>query len=50
MEQFPIAEIARNHGVEKMIYNRGIGGYTTDDFLTNIDTVLFRSGTFQNFY
>lgn len=41
MEQFPIAEIARNHGVEKMIYNRGIGGYTTDDFLTNIDTVLF---------
>lgn len=33
MEQFPIAEIARNHGVEKMIYNRGIGGYTTDDFL-----------------
>ncbi len=41
MEQFPITEIARNHGVEKMIYNRGIGGYTTDDFLENIDTVLF---------
>ena len=41
MEQFPIAEIARNHGVEKLIYNRGIGGYTTDDFLANIDTVLF---------
>ncbi len=41
MEQFPVAEIAKNHGVEKLIYNRGIGGYTTDDFLANIDTVLF---------
>lgn len=41
MEQFPVAEIARNHGIEKIIYNRGIGGYTTDDFLAEIDTVLF---------
>ncbi len=41
MEQFPIEEIARNHGIEKNIYNRGIGGYTTDDFLAEIDTVLF---------
>ena len=41
MEQFPIVEIARNHGIDKIIYNRGIGGYTTDDFLANIDTVLF---------
>lgn len=41
MEQFPVAEIARNHGIEKIIYNRGIGGYTTDDFIAQIDAVLF---------
>lgn len=41
MEQFPVAEIARNHGLGKIIYNRGIGGYTTDDFISEIDTVLF---------
>lgn len=41
MEQFPICELAHNHGINKTIYNRGIGGYTTDDFLAEIDTVLF---------
>ena len=41
MEQFPITEIAQNHGIDKIIYNRGIGGYTTDDFIAEIDTVLF---------
>ncbi|MDO4340657.1 MAG: GDSL-type esterase/lipase family protein [Eubacteriales bacterium] len=41
MEQFPITEIAQNHGINKIIYNRGIGGYTTDDFISEIDTVLF---------
>lgn len=28
-------------GLDKVIYNRGIGGTTTDDFLAEIDTVLF---------
>lgn len=41
MEQFPVAELAINHGLDKVVYNRGIGGYTTDDFLREIDTVLF---------
>ena len=41
MEQFPVAELARSQGIEKLIYNRGIGGYTTDDFLSHINTVLF---------
>lgn len=41
MEQFPITEIAKNHGIDRIIYNRGIGGYTTDDFISEIDTVLF---------
>lgn len=40
MEQFPINEIAMSMGVSKVIYNRGIGGTTTDEFLEHIDTVL----------
>lgn len=40
MEQFPICEIAHSAGIPKLIYNRGIGGTTTDDFLREIDTVL----------
>ena len=40
MEQFPINEIAMSMGVTKIIYNRGIGGTTTDEFLEHIDTVL----------
>ena len=39
MEQFPINEIAMSMGVNKIIYNRGIGGTTTDEFLEHIDTV-----------
>ncbi len=41
MEQFPVAEYALSAGVDKVLYNRGIGGTTTDDFLRHIDTVLF---------
>lgn len=41
MEQFPVAELAKDHGIDKIIYNRGIGGYTTDEFMEEIDTVLF---------
>lgn len=41
MEQFPVCELAQNAGIGKIIYNRGIGGFTTDDFLREIDTVLF---------
>ena len=40
MEQFPINEIAMSMGIDKVIYNRGIGGTTTDEFLEHIDTVL----------
>ncbi len=39
MEQFPITEYCLNEGLP-IAYNRGIGGYTTDDFLAGIDTVL----------
>ena len=40
MEQFPINEIAMSMGVTKIIYNRGVSGTTTDEFLEHIDTVL----------
>lgn len=40
MEYFPICEMARSAGIEKTIYNRGIGGTKTDDFLREIHTVL----------
>ena len=33
MEQFPINEIALNHGVDAVIYNRGIGGYTIPEMI-----------------
>ncbi len=40
MEQFPVAEMALSAGIQAPVYNRGIGGTTTDDFLREIDTVL----------
>lgn len=40
MEQFPIEELSIAEGIDRVIYNRGIGGFTTDDFLENMDTML----------
>lgn len=40
MEMFPVCEIARSQGIEQVIYNRGVGGLNTDEFLENIDTLL----------
>ncbi len=39
MEHFPITEYCLNEGLP-VAYNRGIGGYTTDEFLDAIDGVL----------
>ena len=39
MENFPITEYCLKEGLP-IAYNRGIGGYTTDEFLAAIDTVL----------
>jgi len=39
MEQFPISEYCATEGYPTA-YNRGIGGYTTDEFLKAIDDVL----------
>ena len=39
MEQFPISEFCLNEGLP-IVYNRGIGGYTTDEFLAAIGPML----------
>jgi lysophospholipase L1-like esterase len=41
MEQFPINELAMNHRMSKIIYNRGVGGYKTDDLMQVMDTCIF---------
>ncbi len=40
MEQFPVTELCASAGIPGPVYNRGIGGTTTDDFLREISTVL----------
>ena len=40
MEQFPIMEIAMNHDLGKCLYNRGVGGFKTEDMINNIDAML----------
>mgnify|MGYP003227654826 CR=1 FL=1 len=40
MELFPIEELRVSLDIEPVIYNRGIGGFTTDDFLENIHPML----------
>lgn len=40
MEQFPVEELRMSMDVKQIIYNRGIGGFTTDQFLDNIGPML----------
>ena len=39
MENFPVTEYCQDEGLP-VAYNRGIGGYVTDEFLAAVDTVL----------
>lgn len=41
MEWFPINELMMSRGVPGIVYNRGLGGYTTDDLLKCMDVVVF---------
>ncbi len=41
MEQFPINEFLMNAGMDCIVYNRGIGGFTTDDMLENMEAQVF---------
>ncbi len=37
MEQFPVEKLLRERGVDVTVYNRGIGGYVTQELLDNLD-------------
>lgn len=41
MEQFPINEMLMTNGISLTVYNRGIGGYTTDDMLEHMEEMVF---------
>ena len=41
MEQFPINELMMTENDPRIIYNRGVGGFTTADMLQNMDTMVF---------
>lgn len=41
MEQFPINEFLMAENTDRIIYNRGVGGFTTADMLDNMDTQIF---------
>lgn len=41
MEQFPINELLMTEHIDRIIYNRGIGGFTTADMLQNMDVQIF---------
>lgn len=40
MEQFPINELLMTNRMDKVIYNRGIGGFTTDDMLEHMEEMI----------
>ena len=41
MEHFPINELLMSKNINRIIYNRGVAGFTTDDFIQNMDTLVF---------
>lgn len=41
MEQFPINELLMTEGMTQVIYNRGIGGFKTDDMLLSMEEMVF---------
>lgn len=41
MEHFPINELLMTEGMEQIIYNRGVGGFTTTDMLENMEEQVF---------
>lgn len=41
MEQFPINELLMDQGSSQVVYNRGIGGFTTTDMLKAMEEMVF---------
>lgn len=40
MEMFPVEEFAREDGLDVTVYNRGVGGFITDELLANTDVCI----------
>lgn len=40
MEMFPVEKLLRERGVDTVVYNRGIGGYVTDELLAHLDVCV----------
>ena len=40
MEMFPIERFIREEGLNAIVYNRGVGGFVTEELLENIDTCI----------
>ena len=41
MEQFPVNELLMTNGMDQVVYNRGIGGFTTTDMLQHMAEMVF---------
>lgn len=41
MEQFPVNELLMTNGMDQVVYNRGIGGFTTTDMLEYMEEMVF---------
>ena len=41
MEQFPVNELSMSLGQNRIIYNRGVGGFTTGDMLECLEEMVF---------
>lgn len=41
MEQFPVNELLMTNGMDQVVYNRGIGGFTTTDMLQHMEEMIF---------
>ena len=41
MEQFPVHEFQLGAGLSSLIYNRGIGGFTTAEMLEHMETCVY---------
>ena len=40
MEQFPVNELLMTSGIDRIVYNRGIGGFTTADMLAHLNEMV----------
>lgn len=40
MEMFPVEKLLQERGVDTVVYNRGIGGYVTEELLAHLDVCV----------